>query len=191
MRFVACALSTAAAALLLTAGPAAAGTVVPVPAFDGVGLNGGGHVVIKYGATQQVTILKGSTKYTEIKVKRGGGLEIDACNWSCPNHYDLEIEIVTPNINAVAIHGGGEIDSAGGFSAVREVSVAVHGGGTIDLRSIAADNVNAAVNGGGDIKVTAHRSLNAAVSGGGDIAYWGHPSVSSAVSGGGDVHSGS
>jgi hypothetical protein len=67
----------------------------------------------------------------------------------------------------------------------------VDGGGRIDMRAVHADSVDAAVSGGGHIKVYASRDLRAAVSGGGRIEYWGNPHISSAISGGGDVRQGS
>lgn len=177
----------ASAAALLFAVPGTAGEIVPLGHFDSVGLNGGGHVVLKHGAVQSVTLLKGSTQYTSLKIRHGNDLEIDACNNNCPEHYELEIEIVTPDINAVAINGGGEIQTAGAFPAQGNLDAAVNGGGHIDMHDIDAKSVSAAVNGGGHILVTATASLSAAVQGGGHISYRGNPSVSQAVQGGGSV----
>jgi hypothetical protein len=151
-------------------------------------LRGGGHVVLKPGSVQRVTLLKGSTQYTRFHIDSGSdGLQIDACDARCPQHYDLEIEIVSPEINAIAVEGGGSIDAAGGFPRRNELSLAVSGGGSIDVRQMPASTVNAAVNGGGDIRTAPHTSLHAAVNGGGQILYWGNPSVAQAVTGGGSI----
>jgi hypothetical protein len=181
-----------ATAALAFATPALAGTDVPLAHFSGVGLNGGGHVVVKYGAQQRVTLLKGSTEFTGFKVEHGS-LKIDTCNrWlHCPSHYDLEVEIVTPDLDALAVNGGGEIESANGFPKLDQLNVAVNGGGEINLRNITVGQVNAAVHGGGEIDVTAQRSLNAAVVGGGEITYWGNPQVAMSTVGGGDISKGS
>lgn len=170
----------------LFATPAFAAEVVPLASFSGVGLNGGGHVVLRHGATQRVTILKGSTQFTQLRVK-GNSLEIDACNERCPNHYDLEIEIVSPSINAVAINGGGEIETAGSFPAQGDMSAAINGGGEINVTGINSKTVQAAVQGGGHIMVTATGELTAAVSGGGQISYRGNPQLTQAVQGGGSI----
>jgi hypothetical protein len=61
----------------------------------------------------------------------------------------------------------------------------------IDARAVQASDVNAAVNGGGQLLVNARRSLNAAVNGGGAVRYTGNPQVSMAVRGGGAVQPGS
>ncbi len=171
------------------AAPAGAQTVVPAAHFDSVGLEGGGHVTIKYGAVQSVTILKGSTQYTTITVE-GSDLKIQACNRDCPNRYDLEIEIVTPSIDGVAISGGGHIESTGDFPHQGKVTAAVQGGGDVDLRSIDAADASAAVNGGGKIEIKAEKALTAAVNGGGHISYWGAASVTSIINGGGHVAKG-
>jgi hypothetical protein len=176
-----------AAAACLLAAPTFAAQSVPLGHFTAVGLRGGGHVVLKYGKTQSITLLKGSMQYTSFRIEHGGSLEIDACNSNCPNHYDLEIEIVSPDIHGVAVEGGGSIEAAGNFPAQGRLDAAVSGGGGIDVRAISASSVSAAVNGGGRIKVAATGSLTAAVNGGGHIAYWGTPQVSQAVSGGGHI----
>ena len=171
---------------LLMAGYSFAGTGVPVAPFKSIQLRGGGHVVLHHGATQHVTLVKGSTQFTSFDV-RGNELTINACNANCPNHYDLEIDIVSPAIDGVAIEGGGEIEGQGGFPTQGKIGAAVAGGGSIDIRAIAADEVDAAVNGGGDIMTKPVRALHAAVNGGGEISYWGDPQVTSVVNGGGSV----
>jgi hypothetical protein len=170
---------------LLTA--SAFAEVVPVGHFDKIGLEGGGHVVVKYGPAQRVTILKGSTQYTTFTIREGNHLEIEACNRDCPHIYDLEIEIVTPKLDSAAIEGGGHIAAAAGFPSQDSFDAAVDGGGHIEMQAITADRVEAAIDGGGHIEVTAKRTLHAAVDGGGSIVYHGDPQVSSAIDGGGLV----
>jgi len=181
----------AAAALfvlpLLMAGASFAGTDVSVAPFKSIGLRGGGHVILHHGATQHVTLVKGSTQFTRFEIVNGNELQIDACNENCPNHYDLEIDIVSPDIEGVAIQGGGEIESRGTFPKQHKIDAAVSGGGSIDIRAMSVDEVAAAVNGGGDIKTKPAHALRAAVNGGGAISYSGNPQVTSAINGGGSV----
>jgi hypothetical protein len=174
------------ALLGLFAIPASA-EIVPVGHFDKIGLEGGGHILVKYGPTQRVTILKGSTQYTTFTIREGNHLEIKACNRDCPHIYDLEIEIVTPNLDSAAIEGGGHIVAASGFPSQDSFDAAVDGGGHIEMQALSANRVEAAVDGGGHIEVTAKRTLHAAVDGGGSITYHGDPQVSSAIDGGGSV----
>ena len=183
-------LSSALLCTVLAAAPASAQTVVPVSHFDSVELEGGGHVVIRYGQAQQVRLIQGSTEFTRFTVEGGGKLRIEDCRDDCPHHYNLEVEITTSHIEALAVDGGGAIESEAGFPAPRELDVAINGGGKIDTRTINAERVTAAVDGGGDIRVQAEKELTAAVNGGGRIRYWGDPKVTQAIDGGGKVERG-
>lgn len=174
-----------AAALLAT--PALAETVVAVGSFDHIALHGGGRVTLKHGAVQRVTLIKGSTDHTSFKLRGDGELDIDACNFMCPHHYDLEIEIVSPNIRGAAIDGGGEIRTEGAFPAQPGFAAAVNGGGEIDVLAIRAGNAQAAVQGGGKILINASAALAASVAGGGEIVYRGNPAVTQSIQGGGEV----
>ena len=172
---------------VLLATPALADTVVPLGSFNRIALHGGGRVTLKHGAVQRVTLIKGSTRHTSFKLRGDGELDIDACDFLCPHHYDLEIEIVSPNIRGAAIDGGGEIRTKGAFPAQSGFAVAVNGGGEIDVRAIRAGSADASVQGGGKILVSATGTLAASVSGGGEIVYRGNPAVTQSIRGGGEV----
>lgn len=170
---------------------ASAAETVSVPPFKSIELRGGGHVTLRHGDRQRVTIVKGSTQFTTFHIEPDRKLIIGACNESCPHRYDLAIEIVTPSIDGVAVSGGGYVVAAGGFGSPARMSAAVSGGGEVDVRAIDASSVDAGVSGGGEVKLRAEKSLTAGVDGGGSITYWGHPSVTKAVNGGGSVEQGS
>ena len=176
---------------LAAAAPAVALENVSVPGFRSIQLRGGGEVSVRPGPVQRVTIVDGSSQFTSVRVDRAGQLRIDACNYRCPQHYRLRIEIQSPRVPDLAVSGGGGIRATGGFAATNHLSTAVNGGGSIDARAVDALDVSAAVNGGGSIAVRPRLSLNAAVSGGGEVRYLGNPRVSMAVQGGGAVRPGS
>src|ERR1700743_268653 len=124
-------LSIAAVALVFAAVPAFAATDVAVPAFRGIELREGGHVVLKHGDVQRVTYLKGSTQFTKASVNSEGTLVIESnCDMSCPHRYDIEIEVTSPSFSGIAVSEGGEIESASGFPHAHSLSLAVHEGGT-------------------------------------------------------------
>lgn len=175
--------------MLLAPAPSSAQTVVPVQRFDNVELRGGGRVTLRNGPVQRVTLMKGSTQFTTFRVEGRGEdrLVIDACNRRCPRRYDLEIEIVTPHLEGVAISGGGEIVARGAFPQRASLAAAISGGGRIDLRAASTRSADAAIQGGGSIIVNARERLNAAVNGGGAVFYVGNPKISSAINGGGTV----
>ncbi|HEY8696961.1 MAG TPA: DUF2807 domain-containing protein [Rhizomicrobium sp.] len=181
-----------ALAALLAAAPAWSGTVIPVGAFDSVALKDGGHVILRHGAVQRVTLLQGSTQYTSIRIDEDNPrqLVIDSCRHRCPREYRIEVEIVTPDIRGVSVSDGGSIESAGGFPQQGKIAAAVEDGGKIDIRSIAASEASAAINDGGKILLRAQSRLAAAINDGGEIVYWGDPRVSSAINDGGSVEKG-
>jgi hypothetical protein len=172
---------------LLASAPALVAQPVAVPQFRSVELHGGGTVLVAPGAAETVTIVQGSTQFTRMYVDNEGKLIIDACNEQCPRNYQLRVEVRSPVVPPLAVHGGGAITTVPGFAPQAQIAVAVRGGGKIDARSVDAATVAAAVNGGGELLVRPRRSLAAAVNGGGNIRYWGNPSVSMAVRGGGAV----
>jgi len=172
---------------LAIATPVLAAEVVPVPAFRSIELHGGGDVTIVPGQGQRVTIVDGSSQFTQFRVGRDGKLRIDACNNRCPHHYQLRIQIQSPRVPDLAIRGGGAIRVQGGYRAQSDLSAAINGGGKIDTRALDTAKVSAAVNGGGELLVRARSDLAAAVNGGGVIRYAGNPRVASAIHGGGLV----
>lgn len=173
------------------AGPALAAENVPVRQFNAVELRGGGEIQLRQGPVQRVTLIEGSTRFTNIRVMREGKLRIDACNARCPHRYRLRILVESPRIpRTLAVQGGGTITAAPGFSRQTELTLAVGGGGVIDTRTVPSDVVTAAVSGGGQIEVRPRSALTAAVNGGGEIRYWGNPAVTTAISGGGTVRPG-
>lgn len=181
-----------ALALALAAAPVAApaAETLSLPAFQGVELNGGGTVTIRHGARQRVTLVSGSSEVTRFRV-RDNRLEIDACQRNCPRGYKLQVEIVVPSIEAVAINGGGRIAASGRFPRQGAVAAAISGGGNIDLRAVAAGAAVASIRGGGQIGVHADSSLTTSISGGGNVTYWGKPQITTSINGGGTVRRGS
>lgn len=173
---------------LLLSGAALAGTDVQLPPFSAVDLHGGGSVVLRHGAVQRVTLLKGDTNHSTLDV-RGGRLDIDGCRWfwNCPSGYRLEVEIVTPGVAALTVHGGGDLKADGEFPVQDAMNLDVHGGGDVDVRAIPVKHMTAEVHGGGDLHAFVTETLTAEVHGGGSIVYKGNPRVSSSVHGGGSI----
>lgn len=168
--------------------PSGASTVSRV-SFDAIELRNGGKVILRHGATHQVNFIKGSQDYSSV-TQTGDLLTIDKCAKKCPRDYQLEIEIVTPQISRVSVSDGGVIETRGTFPAQGAVAAAVNDGGVVDIRAIGADSVAASVAEGGVIFAKPKGSITAAVNNGGTITYWGNAVVVSAVNGGGVVEKG-
>ncbi|MFN3944053.1 MAG: GIN domain-containing protein [Allosphingosinicella sp.] len=181
-------LAAALAAMLAAAAPAIlhAQTVVPVPEFRSIALQGGGKVTVRHARVQRVTLVSGDAGDSRIEVDRKS-LRLSPCRSRCSGERRFEVLVETPDVDAFAIQGGGAIEVAGGFPRRASVAAAVSGGGRIDLRALEAASVSASVRGGGDILAGPSRSLAASVQGGGSIRYLGDPALTSAVQGGGSV----
>lgn len=175
-------------ALLLAAAamPAGAATDLNLPRFEAVSLQGGGKVTLRHGPRQAVRILRGDAAVSRFEVEHKS-LEIRACEGRCPSNYKLEVEITAPDIDAIAVTGGGMITLASGFPAKNSIALAVQGGGLIDAQPIEVRQVAASVQGGGAIRTWASKSLAASIRGGGAINYRGEPSIATSVRGGGTV----
>ncbi len=158
--------------------------------FNSVELRNGGKVFLRHGATQRVTLLKGSPVYTQVTITGEDRLLINKCRTDCPRRYELEIEIVTPDIAGISIADGGTIEVRDSFPPRKEIRVAVSQGGTIDIRSLTVDSVTASVDQGGKILTKPQSAMIASVRQGGNITYWGDAQVRSSVRDGGVVTKG-
>jgi len=184
------AISKLSAIILVVAALVAAQTVVPVAQFRSIELHDGGHVTLRHGPTQTVTLLKGSTDCGQFTVSDGGWLVIDKYKGRCPRKYELEIEIITPYIAEILVADGGRIQSRGSFPRQADIKTVVRNGGTIDVRTIVTDRVTASVEEGGGIFVMPQTVLFASVVSGGQITYWGDARLESSVRHGGAITKG-
>lgn len=153
--------------------------------FDAVGVESGGQVVIRPGQTHSVRILSGDPRWIRITSDERG-LWIRGCEHGCQGS-DPRFEVVMPAVEAIAVHGGGEIRVSGGFAPQSSLAAAVHGGGRIDTSALRVGSVAASVAGGGEIVTRAETSLAASVRGGGLITYSGSPQVAASTQGGGAI----
>jgi hypothetical protein len=185
-------LTIAILAAMVVASSASAQTDVPVARFRSVQLQNGGQVILRHGQTQRVRLVAGSLDCTQIRVDGGQQLRIDnhGGGAGCGRHERLQIEVVTPMLESVAVANGGTIRSVGDFPVQGEIEAAVEQGGGIDLRSMAADAVEASIQSGGRIFVSVRQTLTATVESGGIVKYWGDPRVRESVRNGGVVAKG-
>jgi hypothetical protein len=102
----------------------------------------------------------------------------------------MEIEVITPAISAISVANGGRMQTLGAFPLQAAIEARVEQGGVLDIRSIAAEDVDASVYSGGGIFTTPRKTLTAAVESGGAITYWGDVRVKKSVRDGGVVQRG-
>jgi hypothetical protein len=151
----------------------ARGADLPVNPFRSIELRHGGHVIVRHGAVQRVSMLEGDPRCAAVGVGSDERLVIESSGRACHGGRSMLIEVVTPQIAALYVSNGGTLQTRGGFGGQPSLEAAVEQGGTIDMRSIAADNVEASVNSGGRIFTNVRTALTADVTSGGLVAYWG------------------
>src|SRR5688572_2816361 len=109
-------LTIAVLSTTLLATSAAAQTVIPLGQFRSVELHDGGHVILRHGQTQRVTLLTGSLRCTQVRVADGQRLVIENHGGpECRRHERLRIEVITPELSAVSVTNGGMVQSVGAF----------------------------------------------------------------------------
>ena len=118
---------------------------------------------------------------------------IDKCKSKCPRGYELEVEIVAPDIAGISItEMRGNDRRPGQTFPVGKKSESPSGdGGTIDIRSMTVDSVTALIDRGGRIFTKPQSAMIASVRQGGNVTYWGDVQVTSLVRHGGVVTKGS
>lgn len=164
--------------------------ILSLPAFHSIELPSFGHVVLRSGSTQHVTLVKGSLIYSSLRVNGAGVLVVEKCRRTCPRDYQLEVEIELPSVAMLSVNDGGWIRARGTFPQQDAIELAASNGATIDARSIPVDRVTATVDQGGTIFTAARVSLDATVTHGGEIVYWGGARVTQSIEDGGSVEKG-
>jgi Putative auto-transporter adhesin, head GIN domain len=183
------AFACATALATLVSASAFAGTVVPLANFSGIHASDGASVTVLHGNQQRVTIIKGDAQTSVVEV-HGDSLAVETCRHWCPRHYGLEVEVVTPNLNAVLADDGAEITAQGNFPAQPHLAVDATDGGHVDSRAIPAADVAAKADDGGMVETRATGALKAIAEDGGAVRYWGKPAVTLHSDDGGSISSG-
>jgi hypothetical protein len=175
--------------------------------FDSINVGGAFELDVVMGEHYEVKLTIDDNLWDNLEAKvRDGELTID---WdkSCQPDDDCRIEIVTPRLAEVSIHGACDaniedyqgdsfryiLSGAGSLKMdgeVDELEIRVSGAGDADTRDLKAKHVDISVSGAGDAKVYAGESIKARVSGVGSIHYYGDPEKKSTkVSGIGSIKS--
>ena len=177
-----------------------------VAEFDSIELAGSNNVTVQVGAKQSVVVHADDNLLARVTTEvQGGHLVIGNTNGSFTTRSPMSVEITVPTLTAVTLSGSGNIAATGIDTSSLTVSlpgsgviqasgtaarlvVSVDGSGEAQLAQLVAHDVQADVNGSGEILVTATESLDASVPGSGTILYSGDPAhVTTSVTGSGAV----
>ena len=179
--------------LLLSAVPCARAAAqseprsVEVAPFRSVELRSGGKVILRNGPSQRVTFLKGSPDDVQVSIASGDELVIEKHKSKSQGRYELEIEVITPELERITVAHGGMIQSRGSFPTQAAIGVTVDNGGTIDIRSMSVGSITASVLSGGRIFAKPLTAMSASVVQGGNITYWGDARITPSIEHGGVI----
>lgn len=176
-----------------------------MPAFDAVEINGIGKLKITTSDNSRVQISADDNllPYVTARVEEGV-LKIDTKRMLIPRS-EIVIEVFAPTIKKLSSAGAGSITFATVNNDVLEVLVQgagsvmlagqakvlklnISGAGNVDALGLNASEVDAELNGVGNVQVHASDTINANVSGVGQVVYTGDPKVKANISGLGTVH---
>ena len=106
-------------------------------------------------------------------------------NSSCPDGYNLNVEITTPGFSGVEIDGSGKIEAAAGFAQQPKLAIEINGSGNVDLMNVPTASTDVAIHGSGKVHVNAEQKLDVEIAGSGSVVYGGNPHISQTIMGSG------
>jgi hypothetical protein len=176
-----------------------------LPNFSGIDLAGSNNVTVVAGAQQSVVVHADSNLLSHVTTQVKAGKLIIGDVGSFAAKSPMYVEISVPSLTALDLSGSGNITvtgikasqltvtlaGSGNISAdgsVTRLNISIDGSGDAQCSGLIARNVDAVVNGSGDIFVTATQSLAAKVPGSGAVLYGGNPpQVTTSITGSGVV----
>ena len=186
-------------ALLITSASAtatAAEQIRPMPAFNGITVQGPINMIVEAGKAQSL-VLKGDDKFIKRVITQvvGGKLIITFSRDEKNNvNSDSTINITVPalvsfhlegagsaqlrNINSdsidIGFQGAGRLVASG---KVKQLKLNAQGVGDVDTKALMAQDANVKFEGIGAVKVYASQKLDAVVQGMGSLNYYGNPRI--------------
>jgi hypothetical protein len=139
-----------------------------LPTFRSVELAGSGHVHIRQGEHQSVSVRTDDNIMPLVKTEVRGETLVLSVEGMARHVTSLEFDIVVKEITGLRVSGSGDIVGRGSFVA-DELDVGVRGSGRVDLK-VRAEAVDARISGSGDVALSGHTDvLLIKVSGSGDV----------------------
>jgi hypothetical protein len=148
-----------------------------VPSFRGIDFKIAGNVNISQGNTQEVSVTGDANIIENIDTDISGGVwDIDFGS-DCFDHYDLTVNITTPNIEELVLSGSGNI-TLNNFTGQGDLSLEISGSGKINLDEfVGCEDLSIKINGSGTIHTNSEfpdlKNIDIRISGSGD--YEGFP----------------
>ena len=176
--------------------------------FNGISMNIGGDVQVKYGKKPIIHIVADENILSMISTDViNGSLKISSTG-SFSSKSGVKINIEVPNITSVANNGSGKITinsvaqnklsislngsgSAKAIGSVADLSGKINGSGNLMLKMLKVSNCDMKINGSGTAFVSVANELSVKINGSGGILYYGEPKeLTSKVNGSGSIRQG-
>jgi hypothetical protein len=181
--------------------------------FNGLALGLPGHVELRIGNSESVTIEAGTLKIRPNKrnlnlqsksirvvvqarsierLSLGGSGSIDAdplrarkLDVDLGGSGSINLRGVESEVLAVSLGGSGDLKAARG--AIGRLTVSIGGSGDVDLGHVQTNSASVTIAGSGEATVWPRNELSATIAGSGDVNYYGDPQVSKSTVGSGGV----
>ncbi|MBO6517697.1 MAG: DUF2807 domain-containing protein [Bacteroidia bacterium] len=119
--------------------------------FTGVGLSRSANVTIRQGNVQEVRVTGEPNILDRLETKVSGGIWDIDLERGCYRSYDLDVDIVVPNLDLISVSGSGDI-TIKDFENQRNLDLSISGSGDINLNRFEGLNtLDINVSGSGDI----------------------------------------
>ncbi|MEO6187097.1 MAG: DUF2807 domain-containing protein [Steroidobacteraceae bacterium] len=179
-----------------------------VDAFHSIDLRGSADVTVEVGGATSVALTAGveTLKGIDTQVQNGVLIIDSKPGWRWfGDTGKLDVHITTPQLNALAVNGAGNVtitgvhgaalalalQGAGNLTAAGQtaaLNARINGAGNMDLAHLVAGDASIVVNGAGSLTADVTGSLQATVNGVGSITYTGNPQkVESEIHGVGSI----
>ena len=176
-----------------------------VAEFHRVQIDGSADLVARVGS-QPALSLRGDDNLLQFVTTevRDGVLYIGMQPGSYSFYRDLVVDLTTPSLDALEIHGSSDAEVTGLFGPsfaiwvqgsgdvrasgqVERLTASVSGSGDLALEGLRARQAEVQISGSGDVAVDVAEQLNVQISGSGDVRYRGAPTTQAHISGSGSV----
>jgi hypothetical protein len=172
--------------------------------FHAIHINGSPNVKVVMGPERSVSVTTDDNVLPVIETNVEDGTLVIGAKQNFNTHLGVTVQVTVPTLDAVAIHGSGDVDvkdlkaekfkaeiqGSGDISvagSADEVDVEIQGSGDVKLGNLEAKRAAVEVQGSGDSTVKVSEELTVHLAGSGDVKYIGDPKVTKTGDASGNV----
>ncbi len=156
--------------------------------FTGISSCCGFKITVTGGSTYKVSVTADDNLLDVLSVRKEGDVlhvEIDTSKAPSINSNVLQAGVTMPNLQAIALNGGAQLNVAEPAPSADALTVTADGGSRITIPQIQAQNANVTLNGGSQATIKVTGTLSYDVNGGSQLWYTGQPAIGKGTANGG------